>query len=61
MTKKVLKKPYTFSFSETFITDIQYYRRTNPNKKLDREVEELLGRLIPARNYKDWHYSHLKT
>ncbi len=50
---KVLRKPYTFSFSETFITDIQYYRRTNPNTKLDREVEDLLGKLIPARNGKN--------
>lgn len=47
---RVLRKPYTFSFSEIFIKDIQYYKRTNPNKKLDREVEELLGKLIPARN-----------
>ena len=49
---KVLRQPYTFSFSETFIRDIQYYKRTNLNKKLDREVEDLLGKLIPARNYK---------
>ena len=49
---KVLRHPYTFSFSDTFIRDIQYYKRTNPNKKLDREVEEVLGKLIPARNHK---------
>ena len=49
---KVLRKPYSFSFSEPFIADIQYYKKTNPNTKLDREVEELLGKLIPARNIK---------
>ena len=49
MTKKVLKKPYTFSLTETFIDDIKYFRRTNPNRKLDCEVEELLGMLIPSR------------
>lgn len=47
---KVLRKPYTFSFSETFIADIQYYRRTNPTEKLDRDVEDLLGKIIPARH-----------
>jgi len=49
MTKKVLKKPYTFSLTETFINDIKYFRRTNPHRKLDCEVEELLGMLIPSR------------
>lgn len=49
---KVLRQPYCFSFSETFIKDIQYYKRTNPAKKLDREIEDILGKLIPARNYK---------
>lgn len=52
MTKKVLKKPYTFSLTETFINDIKYFRRTNPNIKLDNQVEELLSKLIPSRNYK---------
>ncbi len=49
MTKKVLKKPYCFSLTESFIHDIKYFKRTNPNRKLDNEVEELLGMLIPAR------------
>ena len=49
MTKKVLKKPYCFSLTETFIEDIKYFKRTNPNVKLDYKVEELLGMLIPAR------------
>jgi len=49
MTKKVLKKPYTFSLTSTFIDDIKYFRRTNPNIKLDNEVEVLLGMLIPSR------------
>lgn len=49
---KNLRKSYSFSFSSKFIEDIRYYKRTNPNDKLDRQVEELLGKLIPSRNYK---------
>ena len=49
MTKKVLKKPYSFSLTETFIDDIKYFKRTNPHIKLDYKVEELLGKLIPSR------------
>ena len=48
---KNLKHSYSFSFSSKFIEDIQYYKRTNPNEKLDRKVEELLSKLITSRNY----------
>ncbi len=53
MRKKILKKPYSFSFSPGTIDNLKQFRNTNPEIKLSALVEEYLIRLIPAFNSKE--------
>jgi hypothetical protein len=47
MVKKFKKHPYSFSFSERTIENLQYYKNTHPDDKLSQQVEEFLQIIIP--------------
>lgn len=44
-----LKRPYSFSLTQSTIHDIQYYKQTMPHQYLDQKVEEFIQTIVPKR------------
>lgn len=47
MVKKHKKHPYSFSFSERTIENLQYYKNTHPEDKLSQKIEDFIKIIIP--------------
>ena len=48
--KSQIREPYSCSFSRKFIENLRYFKRTNPTRNVDQEMEEHMSTLIPDRN-----------